>query len=54
MVASLAARVAGVFAAMEVWMRAEQRTLAELADLSNATLTTLERGLAKDGLFRHY
>ena len=44
---------AAVFAAMEVWMLRDERTLAELAALSHAALTAIERGMV-DGLFRHY
>jgi AcrR family transcriptional regulator len=45
---------AAVFGAMEVWMLRDKRTLADLAELSHATLTALETGLGKDGMFRHY
>jgi AcrR family transcriptional regulator len=45
---------AAVFGAMEVWMQRERRTLAELADLSHATLTALEEGLDQTGMFRHH
>jgi AcrR family transcriptional regulator len=45
---------AALFAAMEVWMEAEQRSLGDLADLSHATLSALESGLGADGLFRHH
>lgn len=44
---------AALFAAMEVWMRRDRRTLADLAEASHATLTALETGLGPDGLFRH-
>jgi AcrR family transcriptional regulator len=44
---------AALFAAMEVWMRQDRRTLADLAEASHATLTALETGLGPDGLFRH-
>jgi AcrR family transcriptional regulator len=44
---------AAVFAAMEVWMLRDERTLAELAELSHGALTAIERGMV-DGLFRHY
>jgi AcrR family transcriptional regulator len=44
---------AAVFGAMEVWMSRDRRTLSELAELSHATLTALERGLAADGLLCH-
>jgi hypothetical protein len=39
---------------MEVWMLREKRSLADLAELSHATLTALESGLGDDGMFRHY
>lgn len=45
---------AAVFAVMEVWMQQDTRTMAELADLSHATLSSLERGLDADGMFRHH
>lgn len=45
---------AAVFAAMEVWMQADERSLPELAELSHATLNALERGLDANGMFRHY
>jgi AcrR family transcriptional regulator len=45
---------AAVFAAMEVWMQRDQRSLAELAELSHATLTALEGGLDTRGMFRHH
>ena len=45
---------AALFGAMEVWMLRDQRSLADLAELSHATLTSLERGLGEDGMFRHY
>lgn len=44
---------AALFATMEVWMRQDRRTLADLAEASHATLTALETGLGPDGLFRH-
>jgi AcrR family transcriptional regulator len=44
---------AAVFAAMEVWMLRDERTLAELAELCHAALTSIERGM-ESGLFRHY
>jgi len=43
-----------VSAAMEMWMEREQRSLADLAELSRAALTAVEEGLQHDGLFRHY
>jgi len=54
--AALTARciAAALFAAMEMWMEREQRSLADLAELSRAALTALEEGLQHDGLFRHY
>jgi len=45
---------AALFGAMEVWMLREKRSLADLAELSHATLTALESGLDDDGMFRHY
>ncbi|MCW2858023.1 MAG: TetR family transcriptional regulator [Marmoricola sp.] len=45
---------AAVFGAMEVWMQREERSMADLAELSHATLTALERGLDDRGMFRHY
>jgi AcrR family transcriptional regulator len=45
---------AAVFGAMDVWMLRDKRTLAELAELSHATLTALESGLDADGMFRHH
>jgi len=45
---------AAVFAAMELWMLRDQRTLADLATLSHDALTALERGPGSDGMFRHY
>jgi len=44
---------AAVFAAMELWMLRDERTLAELAELCHAALTSLERGMTA-GMFRHY
>ena len=44
---------ASVFAAMEVWMQADERSLATLANLSHATLSALERGPDDRGVFRH-
>jgi AcrR family transcriptional regulator len=44
---------AAVFAAMDVWMLRDQRTMADLAALSHAGLDALERGIGEDGLFRH-
>ena len=44
---------AAVFAAMEVWMLRDERTLAELAELCHAALTSIERGMSA-GMFRHY
>jgi len=45
---------AAVFAAMDVWMLREDRSLGELAELSHASLTALERGIDDTGMFRHY
>lgn len=45
---------AAVFSAMEVWMQREERSMADLADLTQATLAALEAGLGADGMFRHY
>ncbi|MBO3749562.1 TetR family transcriptional regulator [Streptosporangiaceae bacterium NEAU-GS5] len=44
---------AAVFGAMELWMLGDDRSLAELARLCHAALSSLERGLV-DGMFRHY
>lgn len=44
---------AAVFAAMEVWMLREERTLPELAELCHAALTSIEPGMT-GGLFRQY
>ena len=44
---------AAVFAAMEVWMLDDDRSLGALAERSHASLTALERGLQADGMFRH-
>jgi AcrR family transcriptional regulator len=44
---------AAVFAAMEVWMLRDERTLAELAELCHGALTAIERGMVA-GLFRQY
>lgn len=45
---------AAVFGAMEVWMQQDSRSMADLAELSHATLTALEKGLDGSGMFRHY
>ena len=45
---------AAVFGAMEVWMQQDGRSMADLADITQATLATLETGLSPDGMFRHY
>lgn len=45
---------AAVFAAMDVWMLREERSLGELAELSHASLTALEGGLDERGMFRHH
>ncbi|MFL6025076.1 MAG: TetR/AcrR family transcriptional regulator [Marmoricola sp.] len=45
---------AAVFGAMEVWMQREDRSMADLADLTQATLAALEAGLDPGGMFRHY
>jgi AcrR family transcriptional regulator len=44
---------AAVFAAMEVWMLREERSLPELAELCHSALTSIELGMT-DGMFRHY
>lgn len=44
---------AAVFAAMEVWMLREERTLPELAELCHAALSSIEPGMT-GGLFRQY
>src|SRR5689334_7313279 len=45
---------AAVFGAMEVWMQRETRSMADLADITQATLTALEAGVGANGMFRHY
>ena len=45
---------AAVFAAMQQWMQQPERSLADLAEVSNATLTALERGPDAVGMFRHH
>jgi AcrR family transcriptional regulator len=45
---------AAVFAAMDVWMQRDDRSLGELAELSHASLTALERGIDATGMFRHH
>jgi AcrR family transcriptional regulator len=45
---------AAVFSAMEVWMQRPERSMADLADVTQASLGALERGLGADGMFRHY
>ena len=45
---------AALFGAMDVWMLREKRTLADLAEISHATLNALEAGPGDDGMFRHY
>jgi AcrR family transcriptional regulator len=45
---------AAVFGAMEIWMQRDSRSLAELADLSHASLTALEAGPDASGMFRHH
>jgi AcrR family transcriptional regulator len=45
---------AAVFGAMEVWMQRDQRSMADLAELSHSTLNALEAGLDEHGMFRHY
>src|SRR5215470_19768517 len=44
---------AAVFGAMEFWMLGDDRSLAELARLCLAALSSIEAGLV-DGMFRHY
>ena len=44
---------AAVFGAMEVWMQRDERSLAELAELSHAALSALEAGPDGRGMFRH-
>ena len=43
---------AALFAAMQVWMSRDQRTLTDLAALSNSALDAVERGLDQHGVFR--
>lgn len=45
---------AALFAAMDVWMLREGRTLADLATDSHAALDAIERGASEYGLFRHH
>jgi AcrR family transcriptional regulator len=45
---------AAVFGAMEVWMQRDTRSLADLADVTQATLAALEGGLGATGMFRHF
>jgi AcrR family transcriptional regulator len=45
---------AAVFGSMEVWMQHEERSMADLADVTQATLAALEAGLDDRGMFRHY
>jgi AcrR family transcriptional regulator len=45
---------AAVFGAMEVWMQREARSMADLADVTQAALDALEAGTGADGMFRHY
>jgi AcrR family transcriptional regulator len=44
---------AAVFAAMDVWMLRDRRTMADLAALSHESLDALERGIGANGTFRH-
>lgn len=44
---------AAVFGAMEVWMLGDERSLAELAQLCQSALSSLEAGM-HDGMFRQY
>jgi AcrR family transcriptional regulator len=44
---------AAVFGAMEFWMLGDDRSLAELARLCHAALSSIEAGMF-DGMFRHY
>ena len=44
---------AAVFGAMEVWMLRDERSLAELAQLCQSALASLEAGMV-DGMFRQY
>jgi AcrR family transcriptional regulator len=45
---------AAVFAAMDVWMLRDDRSLGVLAELSHGSLTALERGMDASGMFRHH
>lgn len=45
---------AAVFAAMDMWMLRDQRTLADLAQLSHAALDAIEGGVKERGMFRQY
>ncbi len=52
----LTARViaAAVFGAMEVWMQHDDRSMADLAEVTQAALNALEHGLGDEGMFRHH
>ncbi|MFL6159454.1 MAG: TetR/AcrR family transcriptional regulator [Marmoricola sp.] len=45
---------AAVFGAMEVWMQRPERSMADLADATQAALNALEAGPDAHGMFRHY
>lgn len=45
---------AAVFGAMEVWMQRDQRSMADLAEVTQGALNALEAGLDADGMFRHH
>jgi len=45
---------AAVFGAMEVWMQQAERSMPDLADVTQASLAALESGVGSDGMFRHY
>jgi AcrR family transcriptional regulator len=45
---------AAVFGAMEVWMQRDQRSMADLAEVTQAALNALETGPDQAGMFRHY
>ncbi len=45
---------AAVFGAMEVWMQRDERSMAELAEVTQAALNALETGLDGEGMFRHH
>jgi len=45
---------AAVFGAMELWMLQPDRSLPELAEVTQGALNALEAGVDEHGMFRHY